>query len=92
MGFVLRLEGMETFDQEIQNGRFKQVVSRKRSKPFHDTLRKTLCQWNLDHLDQCHDQFVAKFNQNRRPHKGNIDGWRIGAIDGHNCIYGHYRK
>ncbi|GGJ96354.1 hypothetical protein GCM10007063_18460 [Lentibacillus kapialis] len=58
------------------------MVSRKKGKPSHDTLRDTLCQWDLDHLDQCHDQFIARFKQNRGPRKGNIDGWRVGAIDG----------
>ncbi|MFD1363248.1 transposase [Lentibacillus salinarum] len=82
IGFVLRLESMEAFDREIQKGRFKRVVSRKKGKPSHDTLRDALCQWDSNHLDQCHDQFIAKFKQNHGPRKGNIDGWRIGAIDG----------
>lgn len=82
MGFALRLESMEAFDRETQKGRFKPVVPHKNGKPSHDVLRDTLGQWDLDHLAQCHDQFIAKFKQNRGPYKGNMDGWRIGAIDG----------
>lgn len=81
-GFVIRLESMEAFGREIIKGRFKHIVSRQKGKPSHDVLRDALCLWNLDHLAQCHDQFLAKFKQNRGPQKGNIDGWRVAAIDG----------
>ena len=82
IGFVLRLESMEEFGRDIQYGRFKQVVPRKKGKPSHDVLRDALCQWDLDHLDRCYAQFIAKFKQNRGPQKGSIDGWRVGAMDG----------
>ncbi|MCL6444772.1 MAG: transposase [Alicyclobacillus sp.] len=81
-GFLFRIQSMEALDWEIRNGRLRKLVGPGRRQPSHDTIRRALCQWDLESLRACHDKFVAKFKQLKGPWKGAVDGWRVAAIDG----------
>lgn len=81
-GFLFRIQSMEALDWEIRNGRFRKVIGPGRRQPSHDTIRRALCQWDLESLHACHDEFIAKFKQLKGPWKGAVDGWRVAAIDG----------
>jgi hypothetical protein len=81
-GFLFRIRSMEELDRSIQKGRFRQLIPQSEVLPSHDTVRRALSQWDLESLQQNHDQFIAKFKQNKGPAKGSIEGWRVAAIDG----------
>ena len=82
LGFAHRIRSMEELDREIRKGRYRKVIPRGKRLPSHDTVRRALCQWDLDALQASHDPFVTKFKQLKGPTLGAIDGWRVAAIDG----------
>lgn len=81
-GFLFRIQSMEELDREIRKGRLRKLVPQRKRQPSHDTVRRALCQWDLDSVAACHDQFIRKFKHLKGPQRGAIDGWRVAAIDG----------
>jgi len=82
VGFVFRTQSMEKLDRQIRKERFKKLLPAHQRQPSHDTIRYALRQWDVEHLEQSHDQMIAKWKHNQGPQKGAIDGWRVAAVDG----------
>ena len=82
LGFAHRIKSLEEPGREMQKGRYRKVVPRGTKLPSHDTIRRALCQWDLEALQASHDQFVTKFKQRKGSARGAIDDWRVAALDG----------
>lgn len=80
--FLHRGRSMEELDRQVHKGRYRHLIPKTERQPSHDTARNALIQWGLESQQTSHDQFIAKFKQNKGPQKGSIDGWRVAAVDG----------
>lgn len=81
-GFLFRISSMEELDRMIKKGQFKKLIPRKEKIGSHDTVRRSLQVWDLEHLHSCNKDIVHKTKRNKVFAKGSIDGLRVAAIDG----------
>ncbi|MBB6630332.1 DDE transposase family protein [Clostridium algidicarnis] len=81
-GFILQIRGFNRLEHLLEKNKFKKLLPKKTKVPRIDTVRRSLSDFDLEGLNNMHNQIIKTAVKNKVFRTGTMDGLNVVAIDG----------
>ena len=81
-GFILQIRSFNRLEHLLEKNKFKKLLPKKTKVPRIDTVRRSLSDFDLEGLNNMHNQIIKTAVKNRVFRTGTMDGLKVVAIDG----------
>ena len=80
--FILQIRSFNRLEHLLEKNKFKKLLPKKTKVPRIDSVRRSLSDFDLEGLNNMHNQIIKTAVKNRVFRTGTMDGLKVVAIDG----------
>ncbi|SUY47060.1 transposase family protein [Clostridium putrefaciens] len=81
-GFILQIRSFNRLEHLLEKNKFKKLLPKKTKVPRIDTVRRSLSDFDLEGLNNMHNQIIKTAVKNKVFRASTMDGLKVVAIDG----------
>lgn len=81
-GFILQIRSFNRLEHLLEKNKFKKLLPKKTKVPRIDTVRRSLSDFDLEGLNNMHNQIIKTAVKNRVFRTSTMDSLKVVAIDG----------